>query len=284
MITLALLEQIAPTRGLNPAKFNLVRHRAELVDALNKYLPEYKINNYRRVCAFLATCGLETDYFRTTVEYASGADYEGRKDLGNTKPGDGRRYKGRGIIQTTGRYNYTKIGFEKNPEKLAEVDTAVKSACEFWKDHNLNAWADKKEFKALNGIVNRGSPDKTPLHWDRRNSLYSLCLRKVSPSFKFEVEEAEVVPPVEEKAPEASATELVKKYGQHLPSDTVKNVAGVCASRAAAGVTAAWSFGFTWRVILIAAIVPVGLALWYYRKRIIGWAKQGLELYFGGIF
>ena len=195
MITPELMSRLFPTKGLDPRKYNLVRHRAALIDQMNRILPKYGINNYLRICAFLGNCGIETDYFRTTIEYASGEDYEGRLGLGNTEPGDGRRFKGRGLTQTTGRSNYKavqkaigrKLGIDVvlNPAKLAEIDIAVESACIFWKDNNLNAYADKGLFKQLSAIVNRGDKDKTPLHWAKRNELYSLCKRRVPTDFGF---------------------------------------------------------------------------------------------------
>jgi len=195
MITKELFNRLFPIKGLNPQKYNLVRERDKLIAALNRILPKYGINNYLRVCAFFANCGIETDYFKTTVEYASGADYEGRLGLGNTEPGDGKRFKGRGLTQTTGRFNYRQltkavgaavgIDFVKHPERLAEVEIAVLSACVFWKDHNLNAYADRGEFKQLSAIVNRGDKNKTPLHWSKRNELYSLCKRRVPTDISF---------------------------------------------------------------------------------------------------
>lgn len=89
---------------------------------------------------FLAQVGHESDGFKTATEYASGAAYEGRKDLGNTQPGDGKRFKGRGLIQVTGRENYRtyslwKYGDERvvlNPAMLAELPDAVDAAGWYW--------------------------------------------------------------------------------------------------------------------------------------------------------
>ena len=79
----------------------------------------------------LATAYHESDRFRTMEEYASGAAYEGRATLGNTQPGDGKRFKGRGFVQITGRRNYTdwakRLGVDLvgNPALAARIDHAT---------------------------------------------------------------------------------------------------------------------------------------------------------------
>ena len=88
----------------------------------------------------LAQVGHESDGFKTATEYASGRAYEGRKDLGNTQPGDGVKFKGRGLIQVTGRANYAgyskwKYGDDravKSPEMLAQLPDAVDAAFWYW--------------------------------------------------------------------------------------------------------------------------------------------------------
>lgn len=187
MITSKLLANLFPNTPR--------QKRDRFIDALNKYLPKYRINTAKRVRAFLATCGVETDYFKTTVEYASGSAYEGRADLGNTQKGDGKRFRGRGIIQTTGRYNYERVNkrcgkklgidFIKNPERLAEIDIAVESACIFWEENNLNKYADADNFFAVSGVVNRGNPKKKALHYDKREALYSVCKKYIASDFLF---------------------------------------------------------------------------------------------------
>ena len=160
--------------------------RNRFVAPFNLFLPQYKITSKLQIAAFIATGGIETDYLRTTSEYASGKDYEGRKDLGNTQPGDGMRFKGHGFFQTTGRFNHKKvteatfsklgIDFEKDPHRLEEIDIAVESACIFWRDNNLSKWADKGDFFGVSGKVNRGDSTKKAMHYDKRLALYEKCM------------------------------------------------------------------------------------------------------------
>jgi putative chitinase len=122
------------------------RWMPELAQWMNHYCPEYSIDTAQEYAHFLAQACHETDHFRVLREYASGKAYEGRSDLGNTRPGDGTRFKGRGIFQTTGRSNYLQLGvrigrrdqFINAPELLETPQYAVWSACEYWRTRNLN--------------------------------------------------------------------------------------------------------------------------------------------------
>lgn len=169
--------------------------RDRFLPALNKFLPLYGIDSFKRVCAFLATGGVETDYLRTTTEYASGAAYERREDLGNTQKGDGRKFKGRGFFQTTGRYNFGRvnerlgkklgINFLAFPERLSEIEVAIESACIFWQENDLEKYADNGNFKAFSAVVNCGNPDRKPNHWEKRKACYAQCLNVIPKDFSF---------------------------------------------------------------------------------------------------
>lgn len=142
----------------------------ELAEWINKICPDYDIDTPREYAHFLAQACHETDHFRTLREYASGKAYEGRKDLGNTQPGDGERFRGRGIFQTTGRANYKQLGIKKDqddmfvnaPELLEQPEYAVWSACEFWASRNLNDAANHEDGdrlkKKYRGAVHDVSP------------------------------------------------------------------------------------------------------------------------------
>lgn len=165
----------------------------EYIDALNKVLPENNIDTPLRVSHFLAQVIHESGHFRTNVEnlnYSASAlksvfkkyfptdelanqyarqpekianrVYANRMGNGNEASGDGWKYRGRGLIQLTGKNNYTackdemKIDIVKNPDLLLVPEYALKSACWFWNKNNLNQYADKDDIKTITKRINGG--------------------------------------------------------------------------------------------------------------------------------
>ena len=116
---------------------------------IQQAMEEFAITSYLREASFLAQLAHESGELRYMEEIASGAAYEGRKDLGNTQPGDGKRYKGRGPIQLTGRANYQRYGdllgldLVNNPTIAATPQVGFRIAGQYWKLNGLNELADK---------------------------------------------------------------------------------------------------------------------------------------------
>lgn len=114
------------------------------------------------MAAFMAQVAHESDGFNTAQEYASGAAYEGRKDLGNTQPGDGKRYKGRGYIQLTGRSNYKKAGkalgldLVGNPSLAEDPKIAADVSVWFWKTQVRPQVPDFLDTERVTKVVNGG--------------------------------------------------------------------------------------------------------------------------------
>ena len=140
------------------------RDRLEkLLPHLNNTMQRYTITTPLRKAHFLAQLGHESDGFNTNEEYASGAAYEGRRDLGNTQAGDGVRFKGRGLIQVTGRANYADCGralgvdLINNPQRLGDFDLACLSAGWFWDTRKLNNHADRDDVLTITRIINGGT-------------------------------------------------------------------------------------------------------------------------------
>ena len=136
----------------------------ELGLAANVHFRTYGIlDNSLRLIHFLAQLAHESGNFRYMEEIASGAAYEGRKDLGNTQLGDGKRFKGRGPIQLTGRANYRRYGqqlgidFENNPAIVAIPSVGLLVACKFWSDNGLNALADQDDVLTITRRINGGT-------------------------------------------------------------------------------------------------------------------------------
>lgn len=138
-----------------------------IIDNLS-WLDKWGISAPHRLAHFLGQTGEESDHFATLREYASGKEYEGRKDLGNTRPGDGVRYAGRCPIQLTGRYNYQRFtawlrkimpncpDFEQQPALVQTYPWALYAAVFYWVGHNLNRLADDNNIIPLTKAINGG--------------------------------------------------------------------------------------------------------------------------------
>lgn len=119
------------------------------------------INTPLRIAAFVAQTAHESFAYRFLQEIADGTAYEGRQDLGNTQPGDGPRYKGRGYIGITGRANYRRAGrdlgidLEGNPELAAQPEIAAAIAVWFWNLRDLSPLADQGTQEAFDQITRR---------------------------------------------------------------------------------------------------------------------------------
>jgi putative chitinase len=162
--------------------------------ALSEILPEYEINTPQRVASFLAQCAHESGGFTALKEnlnykaaslrrvfpkyfpddaiaaaYANKGEmianrvYASRMGNGPEESGDGYRYCGRGLIQLTGKQNYSffagslEMEVEDVPEYLATFEGAVQSACWFWETNNLNQFADKGDILTMTKRINGGT-------------------------------------------------------------------------------------------------------------------------------
>lgn len=173
-----LIETMAPTT-VSRARFN------ELLPAVVEALDRSQCHNVERISQWCAQIGHESGGLRYMEEIADGSAYEGRQDLGNTQPGDGRRYKGRGPIQITGRHNYTILSqwahtngyvpsatyFVDNPEQLASDKYGFLGVVWYWTvaRPQINAMSDRRDIegvtRAINGGLN-GLADRTA-RWNR---------------------------------------------------------------------------------------------------------------------
>jgi putative chitinase len=156
-------------KGPSPEKLQLVMPRA-LASSIKRYyeplvagMMKYKITTDLRMAHFIAQLGHESASFRYAEEIADGSAYEGRRDLGNTEPGDGKRFKGRGLIQLTGRANYAEYSKASGVDYLAKPQlvasdpfVAVDVSCWFWHTRKLNALADADDVKGVTRRINGG--------------------------------------------------------------------------------------------------------------------------------
>jgi putative chitinase len=186
-LTLQQLQQLIPK---NP-------YVKQWHNALAQLLPEYEINNPQRIAAFIAQCAHESGnftalrenlnyrwqtlrkifpkYFPTdekAQQYASMPNkqqaiaslvYANRMGNGPPESGDGYRYAGKGLIQLTGKDNYSwfaaslGISVEEAAEYLETFEGAAQSACWFWETNKLNQWADTGDILTLTKRINGGT-------------------------------------------------------------------------------------------------------------------------------
>lgn len=137
---------------------------------LQQAMEEFEINNPLREAAFLAQLAHESGQFRYLEEIWGPTDSQKKYEppskkadqLGNTQPGDGKRFKGRGAIQLTGRANYNKYGGQLNvdllnhPELAADPQVAFRVSGAFWKSKGLNELADQRKFETITRRINGG--------------------------------------------------------------------------------------------------------------------------------
>ena len=199
--------------------------------AIEEVFPKYEINTVERIAGFIAQCAHESNNFRSLEENlnysedallrvfgryfgkapkASAAEYarnpekianrvyndEFRKyKMGNTQPGDGWLFRGRGLKQLTGRENYTKFGksvkmsAEQAAEYVATEKGAIESACWFWNNKKLNAIADTGDIKKLTKVINGGDiglADRTSRYENALEVLGGKAVAKKSASSKVE--------------------------------------------------------------------------------------------------
>lgn len=157
------------------------------IDRATEYLPvieaamaEFEINTPARQAMFLAQIGHESGGLHWVTEIwgptLAQSHYEGRADLGNTEPGDGFLFRGRGFIQTTGRANFQAAGdalgvdLMTAPEQLSEPELAARSAGWFWQQHGLNEEADAGNFITVTRRINGGTNGM-----DDRLALYAAA-------------------------------------------------------------------------------------------------------------
>jgi predicted chitinase len=142
--------------GLSAAK------AAAYLPLMETAMRQFSITSKLRSAMWLAQCGHESESFVYFEEIASGAAYEGRLDLGNTHPGDGVRFKGRGPIQITGRSNYTAasqalgIDLVGHPEIAAQPQYGFLISAWWWGAHGINAYADRGDVVGATRVINGG--------------------------------------------------------------------------------------------------------------------------------
>lgn len=184
MLTDAQLKAIMPNM---PAA-----RRAVFLPVLNQTMQAYTIHNQRRAAAFLGQLAHESAEFKYMEEIWGPTAQQKRYEppstlatqLGNTQVGDGKRYKGRGPIQITGRANYKRYGdllglnLVAQPDLVAAPGVGLSAAGMFWRTNGLNALAELQDYRKITLIINGGYNG-----WDERLRYYELAKKVLGVGF-----------------------------------------------------------------------------------------------------
>lgn len=168
---------------------------AQWIAPLQAACDKFEINTPLRMAAFLAEVGVESGRLVYVRELWGPTAEQGGYEppsakahaLGNTDPGDGHRFLGRGLIQITGKANYAICGLALNldlvnhPELLEQPDNAALSAAWYWSNRNLNALADAGNFLAVSRAINLGNPNSKamPNGYSQRLALYGAAKKSL---------------------------------------------------------------------------------------------------------
>lgn len=166
--------------------------RALFLPALNQTMQAYTISNRLRAAAFLGQLAHESGEFRYMEELWGPTAQQLRYDppsplatkLGNTQAGDGKRYKGRGPIQITGRANYKRYGellgldLVGKPELVATPGVGLSAAGMFWRTNGLNALAELQDYREITRRINGGYTG-----WEDRLRYYEAAKKVLATGF-----------------------------------------------------------------------------------------------------
>ena len=253
-------------------------------DAMVKVLPKYNINTPNRVAGFIAQCAHESlnftvleenlnysaanlekvfsKYFskagRKTTGYVKQPEklanlvYANRLGNGDTASGDGYKFRGRGIIQLTGRENYTNFGkaVGKTPDEVIEylktIEGALESACWYWNNRNINAACDANDIVRMSKLVNGGDiglADRKKKYEQNLAVLDAVAIYKTGRT-------AEVSPQITDSVTQTAPVQTVKRGST---GDLVRQV------QTALGMKADGVFGLSTEIALKSWQAKVGL-------------------------
>lgn len=175
-------------RALAGPAFCSADRAALLAPALRRAVDEAGADTPERAASLLAHLCWESGQFRFFVESEEAARaYEGRvRTLGNTEPGDGVRFRGRGFIHLTGRRNYAAAGealgleLEQEPDIAGDLEVAARVAAWFWRTRGLNELVDVGDHRGVTQAINGAASDGPPSYHQKRERYRTLCLALLS--------------------------------------------------------------------------------------------------------